>query len=41
MEHGEHISISEKKQLTKKKLVDHYIINVNGSNLGSDLKPQL
>jgi hypothetical protein len=41
MEQGEHISISEKKQLTKKKLVDHYIINVNGGNLGFDLKPRL
>ena len=41
MEQGERISISEKKQLPKKKLVDHYIINVSGGNLGYDLKPQV
>lgn len=41
MHQGERISISEKKQLPKKKLVDHYIINVNGGKLGFDLKPQL
>jgi hypothetical protein len=34
MEKEEHISIKDKKQLTKKKLVDQYIINANGGNLG-------
>ena len=37
MEKEEHISIKDKKRLTKKKIVDHYNINANGGNLGYDL----
>jgi hypothetical protein len=32
MEKEEHISIKDIKKLSKKKLVDHFIINANGGN---------
>lgn len=40
MDHRAQSSLSENKVI-KKRLVDHFIINVGGGNLGYDLRPQL
>jgi len=41
IKHQAHSSLTEKKLSKKKPLVDHFIFNVGGGNLGYDLRPQL